>query len=434
MATSNDNDVESGDELFEDAVEVQQSTANGHCDAKRMPVANPDAFEFLFPMLLEQSSITSFRKKLPFPRERSTVGLWAFLKNLVGKDVTRISMPITFNEPISFLQRLCEDVEYIELCHKAAEAETIYDRLAYLAALASSCYVCTLTRHSKPFNPLLGETYELVRKDLGYCLIAEQVSHHPPITALHCESDKWVFWEEYKLDIKFRGQWVRIQPTGLVHFKTKLDGYHYSWNKPHTTVHNLIIGQLWADHEGVVTVTSHQTGDRAVVNWNPHSKSKDNYKQINGEVTTKDGIVIYNLEGRWDKGMDRVDPDGSNRNNLWTAHEPLPDNDRQYGFTLFSMSLNEHDDSVECPTDSRRRPDQRLLEEGQIEEAGEEKVRLEEKQRAARKARDKKKEEWKPRWFTEKFDPDTNTSYHVFDGHYWDAKLNKDYTVCPDIF
>lgn len=34
-----------------------------------------------------------------------------------------------------------------------------------------------LYRHSKPFNPLLGETYELVRKDLGYCLIAEQVHH-----------------------------------------------------------------------------------------------------------------------------------------------------------------------------------------------------------------------------------------------------------------
>ena len=37
--------------------------------------------------------------------------------------------------------------------------------------------------------------------------------------------------------------------------------------------------------------------------------------------------------------------DGSNRSNLWTAHDPLPDNDRQYGFTLFSMTLNEKDDS-----------------------------------------------------------------------------------------
>ena len=43
-------------------------------------------------------------------------------------------------------------------------------------------------------------------------------------------------------------QWIKVQPTGLVHFKTKDDGYHYSWNKPHTTVHNLILGSLWADH------------------------------------------------------------------------------------------------------------------------------------------------------------------------------------------
>ena len=61
-------------------------------------------------------------------------------------------------------------------------------------------------RHSKPFNPLLGETYELVNQEGSYCVVSEQVSHHPPVTALHAESDSWVFWEEYKLDIKFRGQ------------------------------------------------------------------------------------------------------------------------------------------------------------------------------------------------------------------------------------
>ena len=30
-------------------------------------------------------------------------------------------------------------------------------------------------RYSKPFNPLLAETYELVREDKGYACIAEQV-------------------------------------------------------------------------------------------------------------------------------------------------------------------------------------------------------------------------------------------------------------------
>lgn len=61
-------------------------------------------------------------------------------------------------------------------------------------------------RHSKPFNPLLGETYELVNKEEGYYVVTEQVSHHPPITAMHAESEKWILWQEYTLNIKFRGQ------------------------------------------------------------------------------------------------------------------------------------------------------------------------------------------------------------------------------------
>jgi len=43
----------------------------------------------------------------------------------------------------------------------------------------------------KPFNPLLGETFEYEQD--GFRLLLEQVSHHPPISALHCEHEKYVF-------------------------------------------------------------------------------------------------------------------------------------------------------------------------------------------------------------------------------------------------
>ena len=49
-----------------------------------------------------------------------------------------------------------------------------------------------------------------------------------------------------------------------------------------------------------------------------------------------------------------------------------------------------------CPTDSRKRPDQRFLEEGLVDEASSEKFKLEEKQRSSRKKREAKKEKWKP--------------------------------------
>ena len=39
---------------------------------------------------------------------------------------------------------------------------------------------------------------------------------------------------------------------------------------------------------------------------------------------------------------------------------------RQYGFNLFALSLNEHDSNVTCPTDTRFRPDQRLLENADV--------------------------------------------------------------------
>lgn len=38
-------------------------------------------------------------------------------------------------------------------------------------------------------------------------------------------------------------------------------------------------------------------------------------------------------------------PDGTGEKVLWRANKPLPNNETQYGFTLFSMGLNEEDES-----------------------------------------------------------------------------------------
>lgn len=49
--------------------------------------------------------------------------------------------------------------------------------------------------------------------------------------------------------------------------------------------------------------------------------------------------------------------------------------------------MNEPEEGI-APTDSRLRPDQRLMEDGRWDEANAEKLRLEEKQRAVRRARE----------------------------------------------
>lgn len=56
----------------------------------------------------------------------------------------------------------------------------------------------------------------------------------------------------------------------------------------------------------------------------------------------------------------------------------------RFNFSKLAVEMNEMDDSV-APTDSRRRPDQRLMEDGEWDEANEVKSQLEDKQRKARK-------------------------------------------------
>ena len=43
-----------------------------------------------------------------------------FLKHFLGRDLTRVTMPVHFNEPLSFTQRIVEDMEYSDLLHNAA--------------------------------------------------------------------------------------------------------------------------------------------------------------------------------------------------------------------------------------------------------------------------------------------------------------------------
>lgn len=86
-------------------------------------------------------------------------------------------LQVNFSEPLSMLQRLTEDFEYAVCLDKAARCTNTIEEMAYVAAFTTSAYSTTTVRTGKPFNPLLGETFECDRTDdLGWRSMAEQVS------------------------------------------------------------------------------------------------------------------------------------------------------------------------------------------------------------------------------------------------------------------
>ena len=124
---------------------------------------------------------------------------------MIGKDMTRMTLPVSFNEPTSLLQRVAEDMEYADTLDVAASRTDSLERMVYVAGFAASEYASTIGRVAKPFNPLLGETFEYARPDKGYRFFVEQVSHHPPIGAIYSESANWDYYVSMPLFLAIPG-------------------------------------------------------------------------------------------------------------------------------------------------------------------------------------------------------------------------------------
>ena len=88
------------------------------------------------------------RERLPTPKQHEkSVSLWSILKECVGKDLSRICLPVYFNEPLSVLQKTVEDLEYADLLNKVRltlskhHANFIY-LLCHVAGHVSFCVCC----------------------------------------------------------------------------------------------------------------------------------------------------------------------------------------------------------------------------------------------------------------------------------------------------
>jgi len=125
--------------------------------------------------------------------------IWDFMgqvgKNIFSGSLFKISMPVGLCEPRSFLERLCDQWAYVpEYLNKAAECKEPEERLKWVVAGMVGGLHPTV-RMDKPFNPILGETFQGVYKD-GSQVFLEQISHHPPISCWEIMSaDQGASWK-----------------------------------------------------------------------------------------------------------------------------------------------------------------------------------------------------------------------------------------------
>ena len=394
--------------------------------------------EIVDPSLRDCYLATPARTTLPFRgSDIPKVSLWSFLRGVIGKDLTKLPVPVNYNEPLSMLQRMAEEMEEAPLLIQAAHCDQgSWKRLELVAAFAISSYASTDARLTKPFNPLLGETFEMcgvqgpaISDNWRY--IAEQVSHHPPVSAFHAESAGFCYWGESLMKSKFRGKHLEVTPDGICHLYLTQWKEHYTWKKVNSCVQNILFGTMYIEHSGVMHIMNRSNGESCLIEFgsNNSSSSRTNSsgslasassasslptaspkKRLEGHVLAADGSILDTLEGYWNTYL-RSDRGGL----LWECRgDRKPD---YYNFSNFTMHLNQPIARV-APTDSRNRPDQRALERGEVQEAQKHKAALE----VAQRERRKHGLDWEPRWFSTNTCSSGQGVSWRFGGEYWSVR------------
>jgi len=255
---------------------------------------------------------------------------------------------------------------------------------------------------------MLGETFE----DPRMKFIAEKVRHNPLEMAYHAEGNDWELNATSSGRTKFWGKSLEIIPLGSSHLKIGQD--HYVWNKPSSFMRNLMVGTKYLEHSGKMTIENTHDHTRCVLEFKQNGYWGAS-NVVSGTVYSgSSGDVVMHLEGKWDDQMAQT-VDSSNFRVLWRMASFPKNTHDYYGFTSFGITLNELTSDLVGklpPTDSRFRPDVRALENGDVDVAEDQKIRVEEMQRDRRKHGKGQQ----PRWFHQEGED------WVYSGGYWEAR------------
>ncbi|KAH0626791.1 hypothetical protein JD844_001999 [Phrynosoma platyrhinos] len=322
----------------------------------------------------------------------SDVSVWNILRNNIGKDLSKVSMPVQLNEPLNTLQRLCEELEYSALLDSASHTLDPCERLVYMAAFAVSAYASTYYRAgSKPFNPVLGETSNPNKTGglLSSVLPPKlQVCHHPPISACHAESDNFVFWQDMKWKNKFWGKSLEIIPVGTVNVHLPRHGTGVPGSTRCRAPFSATAARLSTGFLGSGMM------DCTVV-WPP--------------LASASGGPVRN---RLHRGSGQ-----RGKRSYLSSSRGL----KNYGFTQFALELNELTPELKRllpSTDTRLRPDQRYLEEGNVQAAESQKRRIEQLQRDRRRVMEDNNILHQARFFRRQMDANGKESW-LSNSTYW---------------
>ena len=349
------------------------------------------------------------------------------IKEIITNMTKKLPSPVYFNEPLSMGQKQCEKFKYMDLLIKAGNETSKEMQMCYISAFLIGEIFLNLGRSLKPFNPIIGETYEFFDNEKKFRFYSEQVSHNPQVNAYIAETPEFAYYGDTlnTTSFKFFKGSIELLFKNKSHIHIKKTGDHYIFNPPTVYVKGLMKPPLYNDYSGTTIIqNTSDTSYRCELKFIEEGWTPDSLGNFEGTVFKDYETIVYLLKGNWQKEIYMTDPEGNNRVDLLKLDEEqeyLKNTVDSYVIPSFSCRLNQTNPELEKilpKNDSRFRLDMRLLEEKtETDEAQSYKLRYEEKQR-----KELCTEDHKILFFTELLSPETEDKYYIPNGKYWEVR------------
>jgi len=224
----------------------------------------------------------------------------------IGMDLQRISFPTFVLEPRSMLERITDFMSHPELVFGAQDIASPEERFIRVLSYYLSGWHIKPKGVKKPYNPILGEIfrckYEYPDGTKGF-YVAEQVSHHPPISAYYYISphNKIRLAGELRPKSKFLGNSVATVMEGenRVFLIGKPEDGEYVLNLPNMYARGILFGSMVFELGDVTLCKCEATEMCCNVEFKTKGYFTGTYNAISGKIKKGPNTEVGAIDGTW---------------------------------------------------------------------------------------------------------------------------------------
>ncbi|XP_063934122.1 oxysterol-binding protein-related protein 11-like isoform X2 [Zophobas morio] len=309
----------------------------------------------------------------------------------MGMDLTKVTLPTFVLERRSLLEMYADFMCHPDIFSRTPDGSCAKERMMNVVYWYLTCF--HEGRKSgvakKPYNPLLGEVFFCrwpLGEKLGECrYVAEQVSHHPPVSAFYAESKKKrVYINSYiHTKSKFLGTSVGVQNIGqaklsLLDFE---EDYTITWPSAYA---RSILSVPWVELTGKTVIHCEQSSFQANIEFLSKPVFGGAPHCITCSVRDANNQEICSIEGKWNDKLYITDA-FTKKTNLFADTQNLKVIKKRVK-PIYKQGADESRRRWKNVSDALKR--------GDIAKATEEKSKLEKIQREEAEDREKKNVIW----------------------------------------